>query len=129
MPLMNINRIRCYTLILITLIATGCSTAPMQPSELNSGPAAQLISQADMMQQMGDYNNAIALVERAVRIDPRNAYAWHRLANLNLLNSKLDKAEQFALRSNQFAAGNKELLEANQNIINEVNRLRGKGTK
>ncbi len=49
---------------------------------------------------------AIAQVERTVRIEPRNVYAWHKLATLQLAAGDSNKAEQFARRSNQFATGN-----------------------
>ncbi len=102
---------------------------PTQPAQPQSQPAqrsavsVQLLAQAETLQQSGNLSGAIAQVERAVRIEPRNAYAWHRLATLQLAAGDLNRAEQFARRSNQYAAGNRELIEANQKVMNEVRRL------
>lgn len=96
---------------------------PVQPAQ-RSAVSVQLLAQADTLQQSGDLSGAIAQIERAVRIEPRNAYAWHRLATLQLTAGDLNRAEQFARRSNQYAAGDRELIEANQKVMDEVRRLR-----
>ncbi len=96
---------------------------PAQPAQ-RSAVSVQLLAQADTLQQSGDLSGAIAQIERAVRIEPRNAYAWHRLATLQLAAGDLNRAEQFARRSNQYAAGDRELIEANQKVMDEVRRLR-----
>lgn len=96
---------------------------PAQPAQ-RSAVSVQLLAQADTLQQSGDLSGAIAQIERAVRIEPRNAYAWHRLATLQLTAGDLNRAEQFARRSNQYAAGDRELIEANQKVMDEVRRLR-----
>ncbi len=96
---------------------------PAQPAQ-RSAVSVQLLTQAETLQQSGNLSGAIAQVERAVRIEPRNAYAWYRLATLQLAAGDLNRAEQFARRSNQYAAGNRELIEANQKVMDEVRRLR-----
>lgn len=144
------SRIRRYLLVSITMVAAGCSNIPLQtsrpaqPQPVQTQPAqpptqppvqpvqpaqrsavsVQLLAQADTLQQSGDLSGAIAQIERAVRIEPRNAYAWHRLATLQLAAGDLNRAEQFARRSNQYAAGDRELIEANQKVMDEVRRLR-----
>jgi Tfp pilus assembly protein PilF len=112
-------------LIIVAVITAGCSSSPQQSAN-NSGPTEELLAQADTLQQHGDINNAIAQVERALRLQPRNAHAWHQLATLHLASGDLNKAEQFARRSNQFAAGNRQLIDANQRVLDEVQRLRQK---
>ena len=123
---MHINSPLRLAVIVTAVIMSGCSTAPMQPE--GSAPAQQLFTQADTLQQNGDIKGSIAQVERIVRLEPRNAYAWHRLATLHLANGELNKAEQFARRSNQYAAGNKALIAENQKVIDEVASLRAKQT-
>ncbi len=147
------SRIRHYLLVSITMVAAGCSNIPLQtsrpaqPQPVQTQPAqppvqptqppvqpvqpaqrsavsVQLLAQAETLQQGGDLSGAIAQIERAVRIEPRNAYAWHRLATLQLAAGDLNRAEQFARRSNQYAAGDRELIEANQKVMDEVRRLR-----
>lgn len=120
---MNNIKNKLFLLITLAIISTGCSNIPLQPSR-HSAPADELLTQADAMQQSGNLNGSIAQVERILRLEPRNAYAWHKLATLNLAVGDLNKAEQFALRSNQFAAGNREIINANQKVIDEVSRQR-----
>ena len=120
---------RCLHILLIVtaLVTAGCSSTPEQPETTTiSGPAAPLLAQAETLQQQGNINGAIAQIERALRLEPRNAHAWHRLATLHLTKGDLNKAEQFARRSNQFSAGNQELIDANQKVLDEVQRLREK---
>ena len=116
-------------LIIVAVIIAGCSSrgSPQQSANSStSGPAEPLLAQAETLQQHGDINSAIAQVERALRIEPRNAHAWHQLATLHLAAGELNKAEQFARRSNQFAAGNRQLIDANQKVLDDVGRLRKK---
>lgn len=123
---MKISGTGPYLLVAIAAITAGCSShAPLQSGNQH-GPATELLAQAETLQQSGNLDSAIAQTERAVRIEPRNAYAWHRLAALHLTSGDLNKAEQFALRSSQYAAGNRELIDANQKLLDEVKRLRKK---
>lgn len=117
---MKTSHIKFMLMSVLALLVTACVSAPAQPA--GSGPAAELIAQADSLQQNGDSSSAIARIERAVRLEPRNAYAWHRLATLHFASGDLKKAEQFARRSNQFAAGNRELIDANQQVLDAVSR-------
>lgn len=117
-------RRRPIALIAIALLITGCAAQPQLQESATSGPAAALITQAESLQQSGDLRGAIAHAERAVRIEPRNAHAWHALARLHLANGELNKAEQFARRSNQFANGSPALMEANRALLEAVNRAR-----
>lgn len=119
---MKTSQLKFFPVILLALLSAACAYTPSQPA--GTGPAAELIAQADTLQQSGDIHGAIARVERAVRLEPRNAHAWHRLATLHFASGDLNKAEQFARRSNQFAAGNRALIDANQQLLEEVSRFR-----
>lgn len=57
-----------------------------------------LLDQADVLQQRGDLDNAVAHVERALRIEPRNPQAYLRLATLRFKQNKVSQAEQLALK-------------------------------
>ncbi len=107
------------TLLLLIIAVTGCSNVAMKPVS-HSSASQQLLAQAEAAQQSGDLSGAISHVERAVRIEPRNAYAWHTLATLQLAAGNMNKAEQFARRSNQYAAGNQALIEANQSMMEKI---------
>ncbi len=99
-------------------------TGPLQqPAGIeigNSGPTRILLAQAADKERQGNIGEAIVLAERAVRIEPRNAYAWHHLAELYFSNGDLKKAEQFARRSIQLAHGNDSLIERNHELIEKI---------
>ena len=105
------------TLIIITLLLGGCSSMGPTTTAPGSGPAQVLLQQAQVLKQQGQLDRAIALTERAVRIEPRNAYAWYELARLQLAAGHQAKAEQFAHRSNQLAGNDPQLREANRRLI------------
>ncbi|MCF6236896.1 MAG: tetratricopeptide repeat protein [Gammaproteobacteria bacterium] len=114
-----------YLIIALILTLGGCSvTGPMQqPADIeikNSGPTQVLLAQAVGKEKQGNISEAIALTERAVRIEPRNAFAWHRLARLYFSSGNLKKAEQFTRRSNQLARGHQKLMQDNQQLLEEI---------
>jgi len=112
---------RLILLALSILILSACSgMMPTATLSDPSGPGKLLLTQAQTHQDNGEVDQAIALVERAVRIEPRNPYAWHRLAQLQLSKGNLHKAIQFAKRSNQFSNNNQRLKALNEKIINHV---------
>ena len=118
---------RKYYLPIALALALGACTSTGPVSEPKaSGPSAVLLAQANTLEQAGDVDKSIALVERAVRIEPRNAFAWHRLAKLYFALVEYGKAEQFARRSIQFAAGNKRLIEDNQQLIELIHARQGR---
>jgi len=108
---------KSYLPISLALMLGACTSSGPVLESRASGPTAVLLAQAGDHELAGDINKSIALVERAVRIEPRNAFAWHRLAKLYFSLNKYGKAEQFARRSLQFAAGNKNLIQENQQLI------------
>ena len=109
-----------YLLLAMVLALGACSTTGPMSGQTVSGPTGVLLAQANEHERMGDIDKSIALVERAVRIEPRNAFAWHRLAKLHFSLNNFSKAEQFARRSIQFAGGNKRLIQDNQRLIETV---------
>ena len=102
-------------LALASCTSRGPLTPPSPPSGIDS-----LLGQARQLEQSGDLTQAIALTERAVRIEPRNARAWHQLARLYQARGDTAKARQFARRSIQFAGEDKALIKANQRLIDSL---------
>lgn len=115
------------SLVILALILTACSSTGPLSSSKASGPTGVLLAQAKEHENMGNIEQSVALVERALRIEPRNAFAWHRLAKLQFTLGNFKKAEQFAKRSIQFAAGNKRLINENEKLIENVRRKLERG--
>jgi cytochrome c-type biogenesis protein CcmH/NrfG len=86
----------------------------MQPLEpvafVSSSPAVgALVSAADQNSQSGNLDSAVAAIERAIRIEPRNAALFYKLAELRLKQSKPRLAEDLAKKSALLASGNARL--------------------
>lgn len=76
-----------------------------------------LLSEATQQETSGDPEVAAAKLERALRIEPRNALLWHHLAAVRLRQGQTQLAVSLAQKSNSFAARDSELVERNQRII------------
>ena len=86
-----------------------------------------LVSSADNSIKHGDYRAASAAIERALRLDPKNAHLWHRLAQVRLRQSEYAQVESLSLKSNALSNGNKPLMARNWSLISKARRLSGDG--
>lgn len=103
--------------------------APAAPVETPSlAPAADaLVRQAELQRQSGDYAGAAASLERSLRIAPREAYLWNRLARVRLEQGQVTQAGNFAARSNDLAPSGSSIKQDNWRIIAESRRRTGDG--
>lgn len=117
---------RIFLFVVTALLLNAC--AVQAPLQTQRGPVGALMAQADQFSAKGDSRQAIALIERAVRIEPRNGHAWLRLAKLYFESGDLNKAEQFARRAKQFAGADKSLQRQCQQLLEKVrSQLKGAG--
>lgn len=75
---------------------------PFEPMEITAPltPAVNaLVSAANQNSKAGDLDSAAASIERAIRIEPRNATLFYKLALLRLKQSKPHLAEDLAKKS------------------------------
>lgn len=137
-------------LLVAVLLAAGCATtggeAPVyeqsgaaassapatgeapgtEPALPSSTPAVVALLQSSREQaQAGQPARAAALLERALRIEPRNAALWHNLAAVRLSQQRYAQAESLALRSNSLAGADHRLQAANWRLIAAARRGRG----
>ena len=103
----------CLSVMLVALI-TGCAapaptpepaprpaqapTAP-EPVQTPPGPAATLLVASEQALNQGDAEQAAALLERAIRIDPDNGELWLALARARFEQGEFDQTEQLARRA------------------------------
>jgi len=73
----------------------------------------------------GRHANAAATLERALRIEPRNARLWHELARVRLMQGEYEQAESIAARSNSWAGSDGALRADNWRLIAEARAARG----
>ncbi|MGZ5014084.1 MAG: hypothetical protein ACXV7E_08680 [Methylobacter sp.] len=85
---------------------------PFQPIEATvplSPVVGALVSAANQNSKAGDLDSAAASIERAIRIEPRNATLFYKLAVLRLQQSKPRLAEDLAKKSALLASTNNTL--------------------
>lgn len=107
-------------------------TRPSVPVPVPQQPVARpqpaavvaLLDTAETQANDGDLEAAAASLERAIRIDPRNAALWYHLATVRLSQGNPTAAEQLAVKSNSLATGNTAQQARNWNLIASARRSR-----
>ncbi len=114
-------------LLLMLALLSGCAglaPAPEQPVSDNSA-VLTLVSAARADIADGKSDAAVASLERALRIEPRNPALWQELAKLRLQQGQYQQAEGLAARSNGWAGNNKSLRAENWRIIGQARLKHG----
>lgn len=97
--------------------------APATSTGVNQPPAVvALLDQAEQQANAGELESAAASLERAIRIDPRNAVLWYHLATVRLSQGESAQAEQLAVKSNSLAANNTTQQARNWRLIGQARR-------
>ncbi len=126
------------TLLLLALVLTGCAggltaSGPDAASEemgatQDAGRAVStLLAKVENQESQAHWERAAALLERALRIEPRNAQLWHRLAKVRLQQGRYGMAESLAQKSNTLAKDDEALKRRNAELIEIVRRAVGAG--
>lgn len=79
-----------------------------------------LLDEAKLAEMNGNHQAESAIIERALRIEPKNPLLWNRLAAARMREGKWQQALNMARRSNSLAAGNYLLQLENWEIILQV---------
>lgn len=87
-----------------------------------------LLDSADKYVKGGQLDKAGAALERALRIEPRNAGIWHDLAQIRLHQGQYQQAESLASKSNNLASGNWALQSRNWKLISVARKASGNTT-
>ena len=112
------------------------STAPsappvdLPPAEITregNQAVAALLESADKHVKSKQLDKAGAALERALRIEPRNAGIWHDLAQIRLHQGQYQQAESLASKSNNLAGGNRGLQSRNWKVIASARKASGNG--
>jgi len=117
--------------IVSVLVMFGCATTKptsvqlpgedpektVAPDKGTSSAVISLLEKARDATRQGDYQRAEVLLERTVRIEPRNASLWHYLAKLRLHQTRYKEAIGLAQKSNNLARSNPHLKADNWRII------------
>lgn len=83
-----------------------------------------LLDRADQKAKTGNMADAAAIIERALRISPRNGDLWHRLAKIRLQQNRSLQAIHLALKSNSLVKDDSTKA-ANWRVIYEARQQSG----
>lgn len=102
--------------------------ADLPPAEITregNQAVVALLDSADKYVKGGQLDKAGAALERALRIEPRNAGIWHDLAQIRLHQGQYQQAESLASKSNNLASGNRSLQSRNWKLISVARKAGG----
>ena len=74
-------------------------SAGVQVFPLQNPAVKELLADASSAESVGDYNRAAALLERALRIEPRDPEILQSMAEVQVQNGDFEQALNFAVRS------------------------------
>jgi tetratricopeptide (TPR) repeat protein len=113
--------------------APPAAEAPKQPEELQpletfapQTPAVgSLVMAANEESQGGNLDSAVSSIERAIRIEPRNATLYYKLAVLRLKQSKPRLAEDLARKAALLAVNDNNLKKHSWLLVANARELQG----
>lgn len=126
-PLRHHRAAAAAAVLLAAAMLGGCAMLREEeapPVSQNTAVVA-LVASAHADFHAGRLTQAAAALERALRIEPRNAALWHELARLRLAQGQYEQAEALAKKSNTWAGEDKRLRAANWRVIGEARTRRG----
>ena len=109
--LLQPSRCRLVTLILVSII-TACSIpqppanryqSDLEVSQPEAQAVAELHNQALAALDAEQYQQAIDYLQRAIRIQPRNAWSWHYLAKTYWREGQPERCLEMIERSSSYA--------------------------
>lgn len=105
-------------------IPAAAEPPPLPPASGNRAVIA-LLDRAQLDADAGRPDAASATLERALRIEPRNARLWHELAQLRLTQGLYAQAISLAQKSNSFAGAQRPLQALNWRVIGQARIAQG----
>ncbi|HKW39137.1 MAG TPA: tetratricopeptide repeat protein [Burkholderiales bacterium] len=101
-------------------------SSPFPASTYTESPAiASLMKDARAASEAQQPANAAALLERGLRIEPRNPRLWQELSRVRLDQKEYAQAESCAQRSTSWAGGDTALRFENWQLIAKAREARG----
>lgn len=104
--------------------STPSSPAPAAPQDPPPATASStLLASVDAAIAEGDLERAAAVSERALRISPRDALIWYRLANIRYQQQHYADARGLARRALSYAGADASLRQQINDFLERLNRL------
>ena len=70
--------------------------------------------------QKEDYKRAEMLLERALRVEPKNGWYWHAMGRVQYAQGSYAQAIQFCLKSNSMAGRDADLKRNNRLLLKKA---------
>lgn len=86
------------TLLFLAACSVVLPTVEESPTSSNRA-VMNLLHESDTYRQNGQYVNATASLERALRLEPKNPLLWFEIAKMSKLNNDIKAASNMALRA------------------------------
>ncbi len=110
----------------LLLLLSACAALRPGAMPVSENPAVlTLVEQARAETVENKLQSAVATIERAQRLEPRNPWLWQELARLHLAQGDHAQAESLAARSNTWAGSDRALRAANWRLIGAARAARG----
>lgn len=105
-----------------TVATLGASRAEPGLPEEDAGregnaAVAALLESAREAEKARQYGRAAAALERALKVEPRNPWLWHRLAAIRYRQGRHPEAEALSRRSMSLSPGDRKLESRNWRVI------------
>lgn len=106
------------------VITTAALSRDLPVQQKTSPPASRqavldLLAQSKFEMEQYNYDDAEALLNRALRIEPSNAWLWHNMAVLKFYQQDYHQAIQQALKSNNLGKNSPQLRNNNSKVIKQ----------
>ena len=126
MPVIFTPRLLVRVAILSILSVVTACAIPQKPSNryqddievsrLEVGPVTELQNQALAALHEEQYQPAVDYLQRAIKIQPRNAWSWHYLARAYWRDAQHDRCLAMIERSNSYGSFDEDLMSANDRL-------------
>lgn len=113
-------------LFAVNLLLHGCAARPpagepiARPPVQEGTTAGTLLASAHQAMQAGQFNRAEMTLERALRVEPRNARLWHEMAQVKYGQEDYGQAVQFCLKANSLAGRDSALIKQNWLLMSKA---------
>lgn len=100
--------------------STGTVSQEDRDAASTSAPSAALLQQARSQMAADQYPQAAASLERAIRIEPGNAWLWLELAKVHFASGNLPQAQSHARKAASLAGGDDAARRAADDLLARI---------
>jgi outer membrane protein assembly factor BamD (BamD/ComL family) len=117
-------------LVILMLLMTACNQpgrgvssnqyqTSIESDQSEAGPVSELHNQALSALEQDNFQQAINYLQRAIKIQPRNAWSWHYLAQSYWRDGQNDRCRSMVDRSDSYSSYDEVLISANSSLRNK----------